>query len=77
MVEAWLPAHESAFKDANGQPAPLWRVRYTTAGALDGELEDLEVRVCHIRGGGCTNSMGVGVGGCVTLGLLPLNQNAL
>ena len=49
MVEAWLPAHESCFLDARGQPAPLWRVRYTTAGSLEGELEDLEVGRCFCR----------------------------
>lgn len=46
VVEAWLPAHESCFLDSKGLPAPLWRVRYTTAGSLEGELEDLEVGGC-------------------------------
>ena len=42
VVEAWLPADASGFVDASGAAAPLWRVRYTSSGPLEGELEDLE-----------------------------------
>jgi hypothetical protein len=41
VVESWLPATTSDFKDSQGVPAPLWRVRYSTR-PLEGVLEDLE-----------------------------------
>jgi len=42
VVEAWLPAADSGFLDDKGLPAPLWRLRYTSSGPLEGQLEDLE-----------------------------------
>ena len=41
VVESWLPAAGSNFKNVSGAPAALWRVRYTTR-PLEGVIEDLE-----------------------------------
>ena len=41
QVISWLSAEKSDFEDANGAPAPLYRIRYLD-GALQGDEEDLE-----------------------------------
>ncbi|KAJ8609704.1 hypothetical protein CTAYLR_008443 [Chrysophaeum taylorii] len=43
-VVAWLDARESDFRDDDGRPAALWRVKYDPESALCGDDEDLELR---------------------------------